>query len=72
MSEKFDKLIVVLEETPVAVVEEVPVAVVEEVPVAVVEEVPVAVKELISYFEKSVDDSIKMEKENIDIKQMEE
>jgi len=96
MSEKFDKLIVVLEETPVAVVEEVPIAVVEEVPIAVVEEVPIAVveevpvavveevpvavveevpvtvKELISYFEKSVDDSIKMEKENIDIKQMEE
>ena len=59
-------------EEPVAVNEEVPVAVNEEVPVAVNEEAPVAVKELISYFEKCLDDSIKMEKENIDIKQMEE
>jgi len=73
---------VAVEEAPVAV-EEAPVAV-EEAPVAV-EEAPVAVeeapavieeacpvKELISYFEKCLNDSIKMEKENIDIKQMEE
>ena len=43
----------------------------EEIPVAVVEEAR-PVKELVSYFEKCLDDSIKMEKENIDIKQMEE
>jgi hypothetical protein len=82
MSEKSDEFVV--EEEPVAV-EEVPVAV-EEAPVAVeeapvaVEEAPVAVeearpvKELISYFEKCLDESIKIEieKENINIKQMEE
>ena len=87
MSEKSDELVAVVEEAPVAVVEDAPVAVVEEAPVAVVEDAPVAVvedapvavveearpvKELISYFEKCLDDSIKNEKENINIKQMDE
>ena len=82
MSEKSNELVVVLEEELVAI-EEGPVAI-EEGPVAIeegrvaIEEGRVAiedsrpVKELISYFEKCLDDSIKMEKENIDIKQMEE
>jgi hypothetical protein len=56
-----------VKEEPV-VVEEAPA--VKEEPVAVEEARPV--KELISYFEKCLDDSIKIEKENIDIKQMEE
>ena len=71
MSEKSDELVVILEEAPVAVIEEAPVAVIEEAPVAVIEEAR-QVKELITYFEKGLDDSIKIEKENIDIKQMEE
>ena len=61
MSEKSNELVVVLEEELVAI---------EEGPVAIEDSRPV--KELISYFEKCLDDSIKMEKENIDIKQMEE
>jgi len=63
MSEKSDELVVILEEAPVAVIEEAPVAVIEEAR---------PVKDLITYFEKCLDDSIKIEKENIDIKQMEE
>jgi hypothetical protein len=39
---------------------------------AVEEEEARPINELITYFEKCLDDSIKMEKENIDIKQMEE
>lgn len=47
------------------------VVILEEAPVAVIEEAR-PVKDLITYFEKCLDDSIKIEKENIDIKQMEE
>jgi hypothetical protein len=61
MSEKSDELVVILEEAQ---------AVEEKAPVAVEEARPV--KDLITYFEKCLDDSIKIEKENIDIKQMEE
>ena len=63
MSDKSDELVAVIEEAPVAVIEEAPVAVIEEAR---------QVKELITYFDKGLDDSIKIEKENIDIKQMEE
>jgi hypothetical protein len=77
MSDKSDELVIVLEEAPVAVVEEAPIVFVKEEPAAI-EETPAAIEktrpvgELISYFEKCLDDSIKIEKENIDIKQMEE
>ena len=82
MSDKSDELVIVLEEAPTAIeeaptaIEEAPAAI-EEAPAAI-EEAPAAIeearpiKELISYFEKGLNDSIKIEKENIDIKQMEE
>ena len=61
MSDKSDELVIVLEEEPAAI---------EEALASIEKTRPVG--ELISYFEKCLDDSIKIEKENIDIKQMEE
>jgi hypothetical protein len=60
---------VAVEKAPIAV-EKAPIAV-EKAPI-VVEKEQIAVKELISYFEKCLDDSIKIEKENINIIQMDE
>ena len=74
MSEKSNEFMV--EEGAVVIIEEAPVE--EEAPTVAIEEAPVVVeearpvKELISYFEKCLDESIKIEKENINIKQMEE
>jgi len=73
--------VVILEEAPtvekatVVILEEAPT--VEKATVVILEEAPTVEKarpinELISYFEKCLDGSIKVEKENLDIKQMEE